>query len=57
MPRANIGISPDSEKFVIQQTEVKPIAMPGIDDGVENFNVEDEEVPRDTIVQNPDLLR
>jgi hypothetical protein len=50
MPRANIGISPDSEKFVIQQTEVKPIAMPGIDDGVENFNVEDEEVPRDTIV-------
>jgi len=24
--------------------------MPGIDDGVENFNVEDEEVPRDTVV-------
>ena len=31
--------------------------MPGTDEGVENFNVEDEEVARDTIVQNPDLLR
>ena len=32
--------------------------MQGIEEGVENFNVEDEEVAaRDTIVQNPDLYR
>jgi hypothetical protein len=60
LPRATCSqteFSPDSEKFVIHDSDVKKIAMPGLtdfDESVVNFNIEDEELPTETNL-NPDI--
>jgi hypothetical protein len=48
LPRASaiISGSPETEKFVIQKSEIKKISLPGvnnIEEQAENFNVDDEE--------------